>query len=212
MTGNADYLSLMQYKELISRSTRFIVFLGCSCFIIYLAFLLVSYSSAVTRLERQFEESTFPRMTEMIDQRINLFFNPSVKGLTLLSDSLDWPDILKKAVSNPGEFKSRMKAWAARLGVSSVGISDRDRRIVWDYWSDKPIILNPGLSRDKWFFDLWEGAKIPDWMFALYTEQSSDNYQLYIDRVIHDRNRRPIGSIATKIPLVRLKEIGRAHV
>ena len=144
-------------------------------------------------------------MTEMIDQRIDLFFSPSVKGLTLLSDSLDWPDILKNAVSNPGQLKSRMKIWAAELEVSSVGISDRDRQIVWDYWSDEPITLNPGRSRDKWFFDLWGREKIPEWIFALYEEQSADNYQLYIDRVIRDRSGRPIGSIATKMPLVRLK-------
>lgn len=145
-------------------------------------------------------------MTEMIDQRINLFFNPSVKGLTLLSESLDWQDIMRKAVSNPGQLKSRMKAWAEDLEVSSVGISDRDRRIVWDYWSDKPITLNPGHPRDKWFFDFWRREKIPDWTFTLYKEHSEDDYQLYIDRLVRDRTGRPIGSIAVKIPLVRLKE------
>ncbi len=196
----------MRYKEKIFKSASFIIFLGVFCFFIYIVFLLVSYSSAVTRLEKQFEENTFPRMTEMIDQRINLFFNPSVKGLILLSESPDWPDILKKAVSDPGQLKSRVKAWAARLEVSSVGISDRDRRIVWDYWSDKPITLNPGISRDKWFFDLWGREKIPDWTFNLYTEDSVGNYQLYIDRVIRNKNGRPIGSIAAKTPLVRLRE------
>lgn len=196
----------MRDIEQIFKSARFIVFLGFSCFMIYLAFLLVSYSSAVTRLERQFEESTFPGMTEMIDQRINLFFNPSVKGLSLLSGTLDWQDILQKAVSNPGLLKSRMKQWASELEVKTVAISDRDRRIVWDYWSDKPIILNPALSRDKWFFDLWGRDEIPDWTFTLYTEDSADNYQLYIDRLIRHRDGRPIGSIATKIPLFRLKK------
>ncbi len=196
----------MQYKDQISRSVRFVIILGCSCFIIFLVFLLVSYSSAVTRLEKQFEENTFPRMTEMIDLRINLFFAPSVKGLTLLSGSLDWQDIMKNAVSNPGELKSRMKLWTADLGVSSVGISDRDRGLVWDYWSDRPIILNPGLSRDKWFFELWGRERIPDWTFTLYAENSSDNYQLYIDRVIRSRSGRPIGSIAAKMPLLQLRE------
>lgn len=196
----------MQDKELISRSARFTVFLGCSCFIIFIIFLLVSYSSAVTRLEKQFEENTFPRMTEMIDQRITLFFTPSVKGLTLLSGSLDWQGIMKNAVTNPMELKSRMKVWTADLGVGSVGISDRDRRLVWDYWSDRPIILDPRHSRDKWFFELWGRDKIPDWTFTLYTENSSENYQLYIDRVIRNSSGRPIGSIAAKIPLLQLRE------
>ncbi|HPF07834.1 MAG TPA: ATP-binding protein [Spirochaetota bacterium] len=196
----------MRYKESIYKSTRFIVFLGCACFVIYLVFLLVSYSSAVTRLEKQFEESTFPRMTELIDQKINLFFNSSVKGLTILSNTLDWQELLTEAVSDPGRFKSRMKVWAADLGVNSVGISDRDRKIVWDYWSDKPITLNPELSRDKWFFDFWGREKIPERTFTLYTEDPSDNYQLYIDRLIRGRSGRPIGSIAVMMPLLRLKE------
>lgn len=196
----------MQYKEKISTSAKFIVLLGCSCFVIYLVLLMVSYFSATSRLKRHFEEISFPKMTEMIDQKINLFFNPSVKGLTLLSESLDWRDIMRKAVSNPEQLKSRMKAWAEELEVSSVGISDRDRRIVWDYWSDKPITLNPGHSRDKWFFDFWRREKIPDWTFTLYTEDFEDDYQLYMDRLICDSNGRPIGSIAAKIPLARLKE------
>jgi len=196
----------MQYKELISKSVRFIIFLGCSCFVIYLVFLLVSYSSAVTRLEKQFEESTFPRMSEMIDHRINLFFLSSVKGLSLLSENLDWHDVLRKGVSSPFYLKSLMKEWAADLEVSSVGISDRDRKIVWDYWSDKPVILNPGLSRDKWFFDFWGRETIPDWTFTLYTEDSVGNYHLYIDRLIRNKSGRPIGSIAAKIPLISLRE------
>jgi signal transduction histidine kinase len=196
----------MRYKEKIFKSARLIVFLGCSCFAVYLVFLLMSYSTAVTRLERRFEENTFPRMTAIIDQRIDLFFTPSMKGLTLLSHSLDWQNTMKNAVSNPGPLKSRMKVWATDLGVSSVGITDRDRRIVWDYWSDKPITLTKGISRDKWFFDFWEREKIPDWTFTLYTEQPADNYQLYIDRLLRDRSGRPIGSIAVKISLMRLRE------
>lgn len=196
----------MQYKALISRSARFIVFLGCSCFIIFLIFLVASYSSAVTLLEKQFEKGTFPRMNEMIDQSIGLFFTPPVKGLSLLSDSLDWRTIMTDAAANPRQLKDRMKAWAAELDVNSIGISDRDRRIVWDYWSDKPIVLNPGLSRDKWFFDLWDREKIPDWTFTLYREHDEADYQLYIDRLIRDRQGRPVGSIAAKMQLVRLKE------
>lgn len=196
----------MRYKEQIFQSASLVIFLGCSCFAIYLVFLLASYSSAIARMERRFEERTFPKMTEMIDQRINLFFNPSLQGLTLLADNLDWRTIMEDAVSNPGGLHSRMKAWTAQLGASSVGVSDRDRRIVWDYWSSKSITLHPGLSRDKWFFDFWTRKKIPDWSFALYAEHSADNYQLYIDRLIRNGSGHPIGSIAAKIPLMRLRE------
>jgi hypothetical protein len=97
---------------------------------------------------------------------------------------------MEDAVSNPGGLHSRMKAWTAQLGASSVGVSDRDRRIVWDYWSSKSITLHPGLSRDKWFFDFWTRKKIPDWSFALYAEHSADNYQLYIDRLIRNGSGR----------------------
>ena len=37
-------------------------------------------------------------------------------------------------------------------------------------------------------------------------EDPSDNYQLYIDRLIRGRSGRPIGSIAVMMPLLRLKE------
>ncbi len=82
----------MRYKEQIFQSASLVIFLGCSCFAIYLVFLLASYSSAIARMERRFEERTFPKMTEMIDQRINLFFNPSLQGLTLLADNLGLAD------------------------------------------------------------------------------------------------------------------------
>lgn len=166
----------------------------------------MSYSSAAARLERQFEESTFPRMTEMIDQRINLFFSPSIKGLTLLSESLDWQGIMLKAASGKMDIKTLMKTWAEELEVRSVGISDRERKIVWDYWSDKPITLNPALPRDKWFFDFWQREKIPEWTFTLYKEKSDYDYNLYIDRLIRQRGGNLIGSIAVKIPLSRLRE------
>lgn len=196
----------MHNIEQIIKSARFIVLLGCSCFFIYLVFLIVSYFSAVIRLERQFEESTFPKMTEIIDHKINLFFNPSVKGLSLLSESLDWRSIMQKAVSDHRWIKSQMKTWAAELEVNSIGISDRDRKIVWDYRSDEPIIINPALSRDKWFFDLWRAEKKSDWVFTLYAEHPANNYQLYIDRLIRDRSGRSIGSIAAQIQLDRLRE------
>lgn len=193
--------------EKIIRSSRYIILLACSCFIIYLVFLLVSYLSAVNRLEKQFEDSIFPKLTEMIDHRIDLFFKPSVKGLSLLSETLNWRDIMQTAASDPRWLKSRMKAWAAELEVSSIGVSDRDRRIVWDYWSDKPVVLNPSLPRDEWFFDFWKRERKPDWTFTIYSEHLSKDYQLYIDRLIRDSSGRPIGSIAAQIPLARLREL-----
>ena len=99
-----------------------------------------------------------------------------------------------------------MKAWAEELEINSVGVSDRDRKIVWDYWSDKPVILNPSLTRDQWFFDFWKKEKKPDWTFTLYSEDLAKDYQLYIDRLLRDNNGRPIGSIAVQVSLSRLRE------
>jgi len=190
----------------IIRSSRYIILLGCLCFFTYLTFLLVSYLSAVNRLERLFEESTFPRLTELIDHKIELFFKPSVKGLSLLSETLDWRLIMREAATNHTWLKSRMKAWASELEINSVGVSDRDRKIVWDYWSDDPVVLDPALPRDEWFFDFWRKEKKPDWTFTIYSEDQSKGYQMYIDRLIRDNNGRPIGSIAAQISLARLKE------
>lgn len=196
----------MRDTEKIIKSSRYIILLGCSCFFIYLGFLLVSYSSAINRLDRQFEDSTFPKLIELVDYRIDLFFKPSLKGLSLLSETLNWPVIMQNAASDPKWLKSRMKAWAAELEVNSVGVSDRDRKMVWDYWSEKPVILNPALSRDEWFFDFWKNKQKTDWVFTLYSEDSAGDYQLYIDRLIRDRNGRSIGSIAAKISLPLLRQ------
>ncbi len=196
----------MSDTKKIIRSSRYIILLGCCCLIIYLIFLLVSYLSAINRLERQFEESDFPKMTELIDRRIDLFFKPSIKGLSLLSETLDWRDIMSYAASDPRWLKSHMKTWAAELEINSIGVSDRDRRIVWDYWSDNPIILDPELSRDSWFFDFWKKEKKPEWTFTLYSEDRAKDYQLYIDRLIRDKSGRPMGSIAAQISLARLRE------
>ena len=176
--------------EKIIKSSRYIIVLACSCFLIYLVFLLVSYLSAINRLEKQFEDSIFPKLTEMIDHRIDLVFKPSSKGLSLLSESLDWRYIMESAASDPRWLKSQMKTWAAELEVSSIGVSDRERKLVWDYWSDKPIVLNPALPRDEWFFDFWEKKNHPDWTFTLYSENLTKDYQLYIDRLIRDRKGR----------------------
>lgn len=196
----------MSNAEKIIKSSRYIILLGCSCFFIYLGFLLVSYSSAINRLDRQFEESTFPKLIELVDYRIDLFFKPSLKGLSLLSETLNWPVIMQNAASDPKWLKSHMKAWAAELEVNSVGVSDRDRKMVWDYWSEKPIILNPALPRDAWFFDFWKNKQKTDWVFTLYSEDSARDYQLYIDRLIRDSSGRSIGSIAAKISLSQLRQ------
>lgn len=172
----------------------------------YLGFLLVSYSSAINRLDRQFEESTFPKLIELIDYRIDLFFKPSLKGLSLLSETLDWPVIMQNAASDARWLKAHMKSWATELEAISVGVSDRNRKIVWDYWSEKPVTLNPALPRDAWFFDFWKNKQKTDWVFTLYSEDSAGDYQLYIDRLIHDRSGNSIGSIAAKISLSRLRE------
>ncbi len=196
----------MSDTKKIIKTSRYIILLGCCCLLIYLIFLLGSYLSAINRLEKQFEESTFPKLTEIIDKRIDLFFKPSVKGLSLLSETLDWQLIMSNAASNPKWLKSHMKSWAKELEINSVGVSDRDRKIVWDYWSDNPIVLDPALTRDAWFFDFWKKEKVPDWTFTLYSENSTSDYQLYIDRLIRDRKGRPIGSIAAQISLARLRE------
>ena len=197
----------MSDTKKIIRSSRYIILLGCSCFFIYLVFLLVSYLSAINRLERQFEESTFPKLTELIDHRIDLFFKPTVKGLSLLSETLDWQHIMHEAALNPKWLKSSMNAWAAELEINSVGVSDRGRKIVWDYWSDKPVILDPGLTRDQWFFDFWKKENKPDWTFTLYSEDLAKDYQMYIDRLIRDKSGRPIGSIAAQVSLARLRDL-----
>lgn len=192
--------------ERIIKLSRYIILLAVSCFIVYLFFILESYSSAVNRLERQFEESTFPQLTDLIERRIDLFFRPSIKALTLLSDTLDWQLVLQEAESDPSWLKSHMKTWAAALEINSVGISDKDRKIVWDYWSDKPIVLDPALDRDAWFFDFWKNEKKPEWTFTLYSEDNAKDYRLYIDRLLRDRNGRPIGSIAAQLSLSMLRK------
>jgi len=196
----------MRDTEKIIRFSRYIVLLGCSCFFIYLGAVIVSYYSAINRLNKQFEEYTFPKLTEQVDRRIDLFFKPSMKVLTLLSETLDWQNIMHEAAINPKWLKSHMKAWAAELEITSIGVSDRDRKIVWDYWSDNPVILDPALARDAWFFDFWKKEKKPEWTFNLYSEDNMKDYQLYIDRLIRDRNGRSIGSIAAQISISRLRE------
>ncbi len=196
----------MSDPKKIIRISRFIILLGCSCFFIYGGFLFVSYFYGIDRLNREFDEIIFPRLTERVDVRIEIFFKPSITGLSLLSETLDWPTVMREAASDPRWLKSRMKEWAAELDISSVGVSDRYRRIVWDYWSDKPIALDPSLSRDKWFFDFWKRGNIPDWTFTLYSEKLTKDYQLYMDRVIHGKSGYPIGSIAGQISLSRLRE------
>jgi len=196
----------MSDPKKIIRTSRYIILLGCSCFFIYAGFLLVSYFNGIDRLNREFEESIFPGLTERVDTRIEIFFKPTVTGLSLLSETLDWPAVLLEAASDPRWLKSNMKKWAAEFDISSVGVSDRYRRIVWDYWSDKPIVLNPSLPRDKWFFDFWKRINIPDWKFTLYSEKLTKDYQLYIDRVIRDNSGRIIGSIAGQVSLSHLRE------
>jgi two-component sensor histidine kinase len=166
----------------------------------------VSYFYGIDRLNRELGDNIFPRLTERVDTRIEIFFKPSITGLSLLSETLDWPSIMQKAASDPRWLKSNMKEWAAELDISSVGVSDRYRRIVWDYWSDKPIVLDPSLPRDKWFFDFWKRGNIPDWTFTLYSESHTKDYQLYMDRVIRDNSGHPVGSIAGQISLTRLRE------
>ncbi|HNX23049.1 MAG TPA: ATP-binding protein [Spirochaetota bacterium] len=194
----------MKGQEKIIRTSRYIILLGCSCFLIYSVFTLVSYFYGIDRLNRDLRDNIFPKLTERVDARIELFFKPTITGLSLLSETLDWPVIMQKAASDPRWLKSNMKAWAEELDINSVGISDRYRKIVWDYWSDKPITLDPALPRDGWFFDFWKRPSIPDWTFTLYSENLKEDYQLYIDRIIYDKNGRPIGSIAGQIPLSRL--------
>lgn len=161
----------------------------------------MSYQSAIRHLKSQFEESTFPKLVEMIDQRIDLFFKSPVKGLSILADTLDWEAIMKEAASNPAWLKAKMQEWTSELEISSIGISDRNRKLVWDYWSDKPIVLDPALPRDEWFFEFWGKRDIPEWTYALYAEESEGDYELYIDRLVRDRKGRPIGTIAGKISL-----------
>jgi hypothetical protein len=196
----------MSDPKKIIRTSRYIILLGFSCFFIYTGFIIVSYFYGIERLNREFEDSIFPRLTERVDSRIEIFFKPSITGLSLLSETLDWPAVMQRAASDPRWLKSKMKEWAAELDISSVGVSDRYRRVVWDYWSDKPIVLNPFLSRDKWFFDFWKRVNIPDWTFTLYSEKPTKDYQLYMDRVIRNKGGRPIGSIAGQVPLSRLRE------
>lgn len=191
----------MNDTEKIIRSSKYIILLGCVCFFIYITFLFVSYHSAIRHLKSQFEESTFPKLVEMIDNRIDLFFKAPVKGLSILADTLDWEVIMKEAASNPAWLKAKMQEWTSELEISSIGISDRNRKLVWDYWSDKPIVLDPSLARDEWFFDFWNRRDIPDWTYALYAEESGGDYELYIDRLVRDRKGRPIGTIAGKISL-----------
>ncbi|PKL18563.1 MAG: hypothetical protein CVV49_05660 [Spirochaetae bacterium HGW-Spirochaetae-5] len=194
----------MKGPEKIIRTSRYIILLGCSCFLIYSIFILVSYFYGIDRLNKDLRDNIFPRLTERVDVRFELFFKPAITGLSLLSETLDWPVVMRNAASDPGWLKSNMKAWAGELDINSVGVSDRYRKIVWDYWSDKPIIIDPALPRDRWFFDFWKRSNIPDWTFTLYSENLKEDYQLYIDRLIHDKNGRPIGSIAGQISLSRL--------
>lgn len=190
----------------IIRITSYIILLGFSCFFIYSGFLVVSYFYGIQRLNMEIEEIIFPGLTERVNLRIEVFFEPSITGLSLLSKTVDWPAVMSKSVSDPEWLKIKMKEWAAELEISSVGVSDRDRKIVWDYWSEKPIILNPVLPRDEWFFDFWKRADIPDWTFTLYSEKLTKDYHIYIDRVIIDKKGRPIGSIAGQVPLSQLRE------
>ncbi len=171
-----------------------------------MGFLLVSYFHGIDRQKREIADSIFPKLTERVDARTELFFKPSITGLSLLSETLDWPAVMQKAVSDPRQLKSDMKKWAAELEISSIGVSDRYRRIVWDYWSEKPIVLDPALPRDQWFFDFWKRDKIPDWTFTLYSEKLTTDYHLYIDRLIRDKRGRPAGSIAGQIPLAPLSK------
>jgi hypothetical protein len=196
----------MSDPKKIIRITNYIILLGCSCFFIYSGFLVVSYFYGIDRLNSELREDIFPRLTERVDVRIEVFFEPAISGLSLLSKTLDWPVILRKSVSDPEWLKIKMEEWAVELEISSVGISDRDRKIVWDYWSDKPIILNPALPRDEWFFNFWKRADIPDWTFTLYSEKLTKDYHIYLDRVIIDKKGRPIGSIAGQISISQLRE------
>jgi len=201
-----SFFMFMSDLKKIIKITGYIILLGCSCFFIYSGFLVVSYFYGIERLEMEIDERIFPELTERVDLRIEIFFEPSVTGLSLLSKTLDWPAIMSKSAADPEWLKIKMKEWAAELDVNSVGVSDRDRKIVWDYWSDKPVHLDPSLPRDEWFFDFWKRADIPDWTFTLYSEKLTKEYNLYIDRVIRDKNGRPIGSIAGQVPLVQLRE------
>ncbi len=196
----------MSNSKNIIRISRYIILSGCLCFLVYFCFLLVSYFYGIDRQKKKFEDIVFPELKEKVDARTELFFRPITTGLSLLSETLDWNTVMRNAASGHGRLKSDMKKWAEKLGVTSVGVSDRDRKIVWDYWSDDPIALDPENPRDGWFFDFWKRDKIPDWTYTLYSEDSAKGYQLYLDRLIRSRKGRPIGSVAAQISLNRFKE------
>lgn len=190
---------------LLANSTRIIALSGIVALAVCLLVLVLDHTEDLRRLEDQQEHSEFPSLVAAVNRAFDAHFQPAIRGLSLLSRTLDWDSTLRNASANPAGIRQVLSRWAGLLQIRSLDLADRHRRLVYCDWSEEPVQLDPAQDRDAWFFEFWRQDPMPELTYNLYAEGETD-LSLYLDQLIRNAAAEPVGSLGARIHLNSLQE------
>lgn len=190
------------------RRTRFLVLLGGVVVFVFFGATIVLSSIASLREQRQrILDYEVPRLMRGTREQVLTFFRPLGSTVELLVALGDWEEILAQAAVDPAGFRRQAEEWAAIVGVTDIAVLDILREVVYAYWSDEPIILDPALERDQWFYETWAIPNPPDRKLTFYYDENVGGRAFFYDYLLRDSEGSPAGTLGVLVELEGLAQL-----
>lgn len=142
----------------------------------------------------------------LVSQTLSDFFQNQGRGLEYAGTSWNWPELLAQNAKDNTSLRNQLDQLASSIDSTSIDVADRYRAVVHAYWSEVPVVIEPGNPRDSWFVEMWQSEAL--YHFTPYEDEAMGGPALYWDRFVYgETGGEPIGTIGTLIPLSKLQTL-----
>ena len=168
---------------------------GMVAFLAFSAILIGAQILHIRERREQLVLEDLPRLAGLAKDYFFTQFDTTASGLALLASVDDWPERLAMAPANPQRVLDWSVEWARILDVPYITVGDIQRGIIYPYWSEDYVVLDPTLQRDAWFFDVWAVESPPERRVTFYFDETVGGHAFYLDQLIRDESGQPLGLI-----------------
>jgi signal transduction histidine kinase len=172
-----------------------VVAAGALTVLLFSSVVALTYRARVQGRRRQIFTEELPHVIHSVDEALRSYLATVSAGLGLLATRDGWRERLAEFAADPDLAKTATTEWAAHLGTDSVDVADIQREVVYGYWADEPIRLEPESERDAWFYEVWTQPDPPETKITFYYDSAIGGHAFYIDQLLRDEAGVPIGTL-----------------
>jgi signal transduction histidine kinase len=174
---------------------------GALTVFLFSSVVALTYRARVQERRCQTYNDELPRVIRSIDEALGSYFGTVSAGLGLLATRNDWRKRLASFAANPEMVEAVTGVWASHLGTASVDVADIQREVVYAYWAEEPVELDPDSERDAWFYEVWKQPDPPETEITFYYDADMGGHAFYIDQLVRDDAGKPIATLGVLRPL-----------